>query len=141
MFSEFKAFVFRGNVLDLAVAFILGVAFTAIVQSFADDVLMQLVAALIGQPDTSGISFVVNGEDIPIGLFIGAVINFLIIAAVLFLIVRTAGKLRLTPEESPAPETDEVILLREIRDVLAGRPPGDPGTGEAPGTPEQPQQP
>ncbi|MBB4640354.1 large conductance mechanosensitive channel protein MscL [Rhizorhapis suberifaciens] len=138
MLAEFRKFIARGNVLDLAVAVIIGAAFATITKSLTDDIIMPLVAALFGGLDFSN-HFLVLG-DIPAdfkgstasyadlkaagvallgwGQFLTVVINFLILAFIIFLIVRQAGKLFRKEEEAPAAEPQEVVLLREIRDLL-----------------------
>jgi large conductance mechanosensitive channel len=126
MWAEYKAFLFRGNLIDLAVAFILGVAFSAVVTSFTDGILMNLIAALFGLPNFDEVVWTVNGGRIEIGGFLTAVVSFLIVATVLFVIVRAAARFdRPAPEpQGPAPDTDEVVVLREIRvALLAGRTP------------------
>ena len=136
MFSEFKAFIARGNVLDLAVGVIIGAAFGKIVSSLTDDVLMPVISWITGGVDFSQ-KFVVLGS-IPAdykgemtyaalkaagvamlgwGSFITAVINFLILAFVIFLIVRQANRLMPPPPAAPAGPS-EVDLLTEIRDAL-----------------------
>lgn len=87
MLREFREFIMRGNVIDLAVAVVIGAAFGAVVSSLVDDILMQLIAALGGQPNFSGISLELNGSDIGIGSFINALVSFLTIAAVIFFFV------------------------------------------------------
>ena len=115
MWQEYKAFLFRGNLIDLAVAFILGAAFNAVVQSLANDVIMATIA---GWLDLEGVQAMTLGS-VQIGLFLAAVVSFLVVASVLFFIVRAARRFeRPTPDETPTPDTDEVILLREIRDAL-----------------------
>ena len=108
MIREFKAFALRGNLLDLAVAFILGIAFSAVVQALVDGILMQLVAALVGRPDLSSLSFDLDGTPIRYGVFLTALVNFFIIAFVLFLLVRAANRV-LHPHGAPAepPKTRE----------------------------------
>lgn len=88
MIKDFKGFALSGNVVDLAIGVILGVAFGAVVESFANDVLMQLVAAIFGEPDFSGISIAVGKGSIQIGKFLTALVNFLLIASVLLLMVK-----------------------------------------------------
>lgn len=88
MIKDFKGFALSGNVVDLAIGVILGVAFGAVVESFANDVLMQLVAAIFGEPDFSGISIAVGRGSIQIGKFLTALVNFLLIASVLLLMVK-----------------------------------------------------
>lgn len=124
MLREFKAFVLRGNVVDLAVAVILGVAFNAVVQSFADGILMNLVAAVFGQPTFDSITTDVGDGVLLTGAFLTAVVRFVIIAFALFLVVKAFNALQErrrrgdTPvEDAPAP-SDEAVLLAEIRDLL-----------------------
>ncbi|MBK6872619.1 MAG: large conductance mechanosensitive channel protein MscL [Kineosporiaceae bacterium] len=88
LIKDFKGFALSGNVVDLAIGVILGVAFGAVVESFANDVLMQLVAAIFGEPDFSGISIAVGRGSIQIGKFLTALVNFLLIASVLLLMVK-----------------------------------------------------
>jgi large conductance mechanosensitive channel len=126
--KDFRNFLLRGNVVDLAVAVIIGAAFGAVINSFAQDVLMAFIGALFGQPDFSSITIHVGDEGrVGIGLFLNAVVNFVIIGAALFFVVRTFETLQnrrrkgeLAPEETPAP-TDEAVLLAEIRDLLKQR--------------------
>ncbi len=126
MWAAYKAFLFRGNLIDLAVAFILGVAFSGVVSAFTDGILMSLIAAVFGQPSFDSVILEINGAQILVGSFLTAVVNFVIIATILFLIVRAAARFdRPDPEpEGSAPDTDEVVLLREIRNSLQGRPIG-----------------
>jgi large conductance mechanosensitive channel len=122
MWAEYKAFLFRGNLIDLAVAFILGVAFAGVVTAFTEGVLMALVAAIVGEPNFDAVVLTIGDGQILLGTFLTALVNFLIIATVLFLIVRAAARFQRPPEsEVPSPDSDEVILLREIRDALAAR--------------------
>ena len=123
MLKEFREFVLRGNVIDLAIAVVLGAAFGVVVNSFVNDILMQLIAMIGGQPDFSGLSFTINDAEFRYGAFLNAVIAFLIIAAAIFFLVvkpinalmarRKAG---LEPEPEAVPE--DVVLLGEIRDLL-----------------------
>lgn len=119
MLAEYKAFLFRGNLLDLAVAFILGAAFNAVVQSFANDVIMAAVAGLFGLKSVEAMSV----GPILVGKFLATLLSFVIIATVLFLIIKAAARfIRPSDEEVPTPDSDEVVILREIRDALvAGR--------------------
>jgi large conductance mechanosensitive channel len=90
---EFREFALKGNLLELAVAFVLGVAFAAVVTSLVDDVIMQIVAAIIGKPDFSDLTFSIGEGVIRYGSFLTAVVTFVIIAWVLFLIVKAAQAL------------------------------------------------
>lgn len=133
MFSEFKAFIARGNVLDLAVGVIIGAGFGKIVTSLTDDLLMPVISAVTGGTDYSNKYVVLSGAApegatlevarkaganvLAYGSFISAMINFLILAFVIFLIVRQANKMMPKPAEAPAGPS-EVELLTEIRDSL-----------------------
>jgi len=138
MFEEFKKFAMRGNVIDLAVGVIIGASFTGIVTSLVNDVIMPPVGLALGGVDFSNFFFVLKGDhavdtlaaakaakDVTVnyGLFINAVINFLIVAFVLFMLIRQLNKLT-APSAAPAappPTPEDVVLLREIRDSLKGR--------------------
>ena len=136
MFQEFKAFIARGNVLDLAVAVIIGAAFGAIVTSLTGDVIMPVIGALFGGADFSNHFILLNtpeGYDgsltdyaalkeagaamIGYGAFLTALLNFVILAFVIFLLVRAANRLIAKKEEAPAGPS-EIELLTEIRDEL-----------------------
>jgi large conductance mechanosensitive channel len=125
MFKEFRDFAMRGNVIDLAIAVVIGAAFTAIVTSLVDDIIMPLVGVLLGGVDFTSLAITVGNASITYGNFIQAIINFLIIAFVLFLIVRSINQLqeRLEKVEAEAPAappepSGEEQLLTEIRDLL-----------------------
>ena len=107
MLKEFKEFVMRGNVIDLAVAVIIGVAFGAIVTSLVNDILMPLIGLVLGGIDFSALAFQVGDAVIKYGAFIQAVINFLIIAFVVFLIVRASNRLKGPAPAPAAPTTKE----------------------------------
>ena len=119
--SEFKAFAIKGNVMDLAVAVIIGGAFGAIVKSFVDDLILPLIGALFSIPDFSAMAFTINGSKIMIGLFIQTVVNFLIVSLSIFFMVKFLSSLKKKEVEaktpSPLPSREEV-LLEEIRDLL-----------------------
>lgn len=89
MLSGFKQFILRGNVVDLAVGVVIGAAFGTVVSAFTKDLLMPLIAALVGKPDFSAITFTVHGSVFPIGDFINAVISFLLVAAAVYFFVIT----------------------------------------------------
>ena len=125
MLKEFRDFLGRGNVIDLAVAVIIGGAFGAIVSSVVDDLLMPLIGVIMGGIDFTSLAIQVGDAQILYGNFIQATVNFLIIAFVLFLIVRSYNKLKVKEEEAPAPPPEpsaEEKLLTEIRDLLKDRP-------------------
>ena len=123
MIKEFREFLLRGNVIDLAVAVIIGAAFGAVVTSFVEDLLTPLIAAVGGETDFAGLTFTINESRFRYGEFINAVVSFVIIAAAVFFAVvkpvnalmarRKAG---LEPEAAAVPE--DVVLLGEIRDLL-----------------------
>ncbi len=106
MFKEFKDFAMRGNVMDLAVAVIIGGAFGKIIASLVNDILMPLIGLLLGGLDFSGLALKVGEASINYGLFIQAVVDFLIVAFVIFLLVRTMNKMK-KPEPVAAPTTKE----------------------------------
>lgn len=117
MIKEFKDFAMKGNIVDLAVAVIIGVAFGAIVTAMVDKILMPIIGSLIGQSfDT--LTATVNGVDIQYGAFIQAVLNFLIIAFVLFMIIKAMNSTKKKEEAAPAATPEDIVLLREIRDSL-----------------------
>jgi large conductance mechanosensitive channel len=135
-FTEFKEFAMRGNVVDMAVGIVIGVAFGAIVTSFVDDVLMPPIGLLLGNVDFSDLFINLSGQDyasaqeakaagapaIYIGLFINALINFIIVAFAIFLVIKAMNRLKRPekPAEPAAPPREEV-LLEEIRDILKQR--------------------
>jgi large conductance mechanosensitive channel len=123
MIQEFKAFIAKGNVLDLAVAVIIGGAFGAIVTSLVNDIIMPLIGVILGGVDFSTLAIQVNDASITYGNFIQAIINFLIVAFVIFMIVRTANNMKKQEEAKPAapagPSAED--LLAEIRDLLKAR--------------------
>ena len=125
MWKEFKEFAFKGNVLDLAIAVIIGAAFGKIVTALVESVIMPLIAAIGGQPDVKSIAFTVGKTPIPVGVFFQAVIDFILVALVLFLVVKGINRIRRKQEAevAAAPEpAEDVLLLREIRDALKNRP-------------------
>ena len=141
MLQEFKAFVARGNVLDLAVAVIIGAAFATIVTSLTDDVIMPVIGAIFGGADFSNYFVLLSVPQgyqgstsdyaalkeagaamIGYGAFLTAVINFLILAFVIFLLVRSANRLIAKKEQEAPAGPSEVDLLTEIRDELRKRP-------------------
>ena len=119
--SDFRKFVMRGNVLDLAVAVIIGIAFNAVVNSLVNDVIMQIIAAIVGKPNFDDLTFTIGDGIIYYGRFLTALINFLIIAATLFVIIRAFEELqkrRKGTEEELEEAPEEIVLLSEIRDLL-----------------------
>jgi large conductance mechanosensitive channel len=116
---EFKEFISRGNVIDLAVGIVIGVAFTAVVNSFVDDILAAIVGAVVGEPNFNDLTLEVGDGVIRYGAFLTAVVNFVIIAFALFLVVKAFNTLR--REEEPEPEHTEKDVLIEIRDLIEDR--------------------
>lgn len=141
MLSEFKGFVARGNVLDLAVAVIVGAAFATIVSSLTDDVIMPVVGAIFGGFDFSNY-FILLGRipegyagpmsyaalkaaGVPMlgyGQFLSTLVNFLILALVIFQLIKAAGRVIARKEQAPAAPAEDILLLRDIRDELRRRP-------------------
>lgn len=130
--KEFREFAVRGNVIDMAVGIIIGVAFGAVVNSLVNDVMMPPLGYAAGRVDFSDMAIRLSdsgGKDgkpveIKYGLFINAIINFVIVAFAVFLLVKGINKLRRTQAAAPpppAPPTKEEVLLTEIRDLLKGR--------------------
>jgi len=149
MFKEFKAFIMRGNVLDLAVAVIIGAAFGKIVTSLTEDVLMPIIGRIFGGLDFSSYFLILSPEKVPAALqgstdyaalkkagvpllgygeFITQAVNFLIVAFIIFMLVRSINKLmslaaheQAKAEAAPAADPADIVLLREIRDELKAR--------------------
>jgi large conductance mechanosensitive channel len=127
MLAEFKAFLMRGNVVDLAVAVVIGAAFGLVVQAFVADIITPIIAAIFGKPDFSSLMFTINGSVFRYGDFLNALIAFVTVAAAIFFFVvkpmnmlaarRAAGQ---EPEAEPAPTVDQQLLM-EIRDLLSAR--------------------
>jgi large conductance mechanosensitive channel len=139
MLKEFKAFIMRGNVLDLAVAVIIGAAFGKIVTSLTEDVLMPLIGKVFGGLDFSGYFVILSPDKVPAALqgstdyaalkkagvpllgygeFITQAVNFLIVAFIIFMLVRAVNRVMPKPEEAAPGEPADITLLREIRDEL-----------------------
>lgn len=138
MWEDFKAFIARGNILDLAIAFIMGAAFATVVKTFTDGIVMPVIGILTGKIDFK--DKVINLGDMPVstpaeiaaaqaakqplimyGQFINDIINFLIVAVVMFFLARYALKIFKSLEAAPAPPTGEEVLLTEIRDILKNK--------------------
>jgi large conductance mechanosensitive channel len=119
MLKEFKAFAMRGNVVDLAVAVIIGGAFGKIVTSLVADVVMPIVGLLLGGVNFTGLSITVGDAVMKYGAFIQAIVDFLIIARVIFLALKALSKVKKAePPAAPAPPPPQEVLLTEIRDLL-----------------------
>ncbi|MDI1436207.1 large conductance mechanosensitive channel protein MscL [Polyangium sorediatum] len=122
--KEFKDFVSRGNVIDLAVAVVLGAAFNAVVTTFTNGILMNLIAAIFGKPNFDELSFRLGHGVIEYGKFLTAVVNFVIVGFALFLFVKALNAARRPRPAAPLPpaETDH-DLLAQIRDALVAKTP------------------
>ena len=148
MLKEFKEFALRGNVVDMAVGIIIGAAFSTIVKSLVDDIIMPPIGVITGGMDFSNMFVALNGEHydslaqarqagaptMNFGLFINSVISFTIVAFVLFMVVKAMNQLRRKQEEQPAtepPPSREVVLLQEIRDALVKNDSSLPRAGKA----------
>ena len=124
MIKEFKEFISKGNVMDMAVGIIIGSAFTAIVTALVDSILMPIIGAISGGKSVADMSIVVGNAAIGYGAFIQAIIDFLLIAWVLFMIIKALNKAKakfVAEEEAPAepePTPADIELLTEIRDLL-----------------------
>ena len=133
MISEFKEFAVKGNLVDLAVGFIMGGAFATVVSSLVNDIIMPVVGKLIGGVDFSNLYINLTDTDyatlaeaqdagaavITYGVFINALISFLIVALVMFMIIKSMNKIKKAEEEAPAAPPANEVLLAEIRDLLA----------------------
>jgi large conductance mechanosensitive channel len=119
MLKEFRDFAMKGNIVDLAVAVIIGGAFGKIVTALTTSIVMPIISLILGKVAVSELSFTIGRSVFPIGLFLQAVIDFILIALVLFIIVKAMNSLKKKEEAAPTPPTpEEILLLREIRDEL-----------------------
>lgn len=120
--NEFRDFIMRGNVMDLAVAFIMGAAFQTVVKSVVDDLIMPLIGIVTGSISFSNIVWHVGSANIKVGAFIGSLITFLLTSLAIFIIIKAIHKAQTIvhkdAEEEDVPET-ELVVLQEIRDALA----------------------
>jgi large conductance mechanosensitive channel len=114
MLKDFKDFLLRGNLLDLAVAVVIGVAFTALVNALVKDLVTPLIAAIVGKPSFDNLSFTINGSQFSYGAFFNALLSFILIAAVVFFLVikpvnHLMDRLGLTPKEDPVRECPDCL--------------------------------
>lgn len=118
--KEFKEFINKGNVMDMAVGVIIAGAFGKIVTALVDNILMPIVGMLLGGVDFSGLALTVGSANLKYGLFIQAIIDFLIIALCIFIMVKNINKLKKEEpaEEEPEETPEDIALLTEIRDLL-----------------------
>jgi len=126
IFKEFKDFITKGNLIDLAVAFIIAGAFAAVVGGLVNFLIMPFIAAIFGQPSFDSLTFTLNDAVIPYRSFLTALVNFLLIAAAVFFFIvkpfnmwkaRQAKAVEAAPASAPEP-AEEIVLLRQIRDQL-----------------------
>jgi large conductance mechanosensitive channel len=120
MIKEFKEFIAGGNMLELAVAVILGGAIGAVIAAFTDNVVMQIIAAIVGKPNFDEVGFDLNGSFIGIGTVITALIRLVLVGLVLFFMLKAYNKMKAAQPAAPAGPS-EVDLLTEIRDSLKAR--------------------
>jgi large conductance mechanosensitive channel len=126
MLKEFKEFLMRGNLVDLAVAVVIGTAFGAVIAALVADIITPIIAAIGGKPDFAALSFTINGSRFAYGHFLNAVLTFVIVAAAVFFVVikpmnALAARAKRDSEAAPAAPSEDILLLREIRDSLKTR--------------------
>ncbi len=122
--KEFKEFAMRGNVIDLAVGVVIGGAFGLIVKSLVDDIIMPIVGVLTGGHDFSTLSVTVGTAVVKYGMFIQAIVNFVIIAFAIFLAIKAINKMKKKENQNPSTPVEpgkEEVLLTEIRDILKNK--------------------
>lgn len=119
--KEFKEFISRGSVIDLAVAVVIGGAFTKIVNSLVDDIIMPIIGVIIGGINFENLMITVGTAEIKYGMFIQTIVNFILISLVIFSIIKSINQFKKKEEEKPEePEkpSEDIVLLTEIRDLL-----------------------
>jgi large conductance mechanosensitive channel len=127
MIKGFKEFILRGNVIDLAVAVVIGAAFGAVIKAFIDGFINPLVAAIFGKTDLTHVMvFHINHAEFSIGLILNAIINFLFVAAAIYFVIvmplnTLAERRKKGLEPEPEAPTEDVLLLQEIRDLIRAR--------------------
>ena len=124
MLKEFRDFVMRGNVVDLAVAVVIGAAFGAVVASLVADIITPLITMIFGKPSFGGLQFTINGSEFHYGAFFSAVLTFLTVAAAIFFLVikplnALAARRKAHVEPEPEAPAEDILLLTQIRDLLA----------------------
>jgi large conductance mechanosensitive channel len=119
--KEFKAFAMRGNVMDLAIAVVIGAAFGKIVAALVDGIIMPVMGLLLGGINIASKSFTLGDATLKWGMFLQTIIDFTIIAFAIFIIVRLINKLQKKQEAAPAPPTTQEKILMEIRDLLKNK--------------------
>lgn len=119
--SEFKQFALRGNVVDLAVAVVIGAAFSKIVASLVDGIIMPMIGLLLGGVNIAGQTFKLGNAVVKWGMFLQAVIDFTLIALAIFIVVKLINMLQKKQDEAPVPLSNQEKILLEIRDLLQSR--------------------
>jgi large conductance mechanosensitive channel len=117
--KEFREFIARGNMIDLAVGIVLGIAFGAVINSFVNDILMAVIGSLVGEPNFNDLTVDIGDGVIFYGRTITAIVNFLLVGLALFVVVKAVNSLRRHEEKEP--ESTEKDILVEIRDLLSRR--------------------
>ncbi|MFA1642784.1 large conductance mechanosensitive channel protein MscL [Chryseomicrobium imtechense] len=121
MWNDFKAFAFKGNVLELAIAVVIGAAFGKIVSSLVENIITPIIGLIMGGVDFSGLAISVGDANVTYGVFIQSIIDFVIVAFAIFMFVRLLGRFKrkeeVKPEEGPTIDSKEELLI-EIRDLL-----------------------
>jgi len=131
MLKGFREFVLRGNVIDLAVAVVIGAAFTLVVNAVVQWLITPLIAAIFGKPDLDDVmTFTINGAEFSIGAVLTALINFLLVAAAVYFVLivpmNRLREMRASGEEQAEAPAEDILLLQEIRDLLRDRRPLGP---------------
>lgn len=131
MLKGFKEFISRGNVIDLAVAVVIGMAFTQVIDSLVKGIILPIISALFGKPSFDDLTFTINNSVFLYGTFITALVNFVLVAAAIYFVVvvpiKTLGEMQARrraagqDEDEASVASDESVLLREIRDLLAAQ--------------------
>lgn len=127
--TEFKEFALKGNIIDVAIGMVIGVAFSAIITSLVNDIIMPLVGIVIGKVDFASLGISVGSAEVMYGSFIQACVNFFLIALTIFLCIKAVNRMRrkfeiqkeTAAEEAPAALPEDIALLTEIRDLLKNK--------------------
>lgn len=115
MLKEFKEFINKGNLIDVAVAFVMGLAFASVISAFTEGVVTPIIGKIFS---VEGLDTYVVADDVKIGAFIAAFLNFVVVAFVMFLVVKAYNRMKAPAAEAVAETPEDVVLLREIRDSL-----------------------
>jgi large conductance mechanosensitive channel len=118
MLKEFKAFVFRGNVLDLAIATIIGATFNSIVSSIIDNIFMPIIGVMMGGKNFEKLVITIGEAEIKYGLTLAAIVKFLVVALFLFIVIKAVNKFRAKEEEAPAPPAEDSKTDKLLAEIL-----------------------